>query len=303
MATTGELLTYNQLSEWRKDNPCILAGYRQETHSWKGCLQGLCFWHNESANTWSHLLGAIISITLLVRGLSPNNLPVFERMDVIHAYKTSKTASDDGFDSLGMWLFLLGCFVCFTCSATFHGSLCHSHSVAAVMNRVDYLGILILGTLNYFSTFHYAFFCHPHIRNLYIFLMSLSGSIGIYLVCAPKYATPSYRRMRTYTFFALGFVVIFPFIHAMFKYGPAHVSQAIALEWLIVEATAYIFGALMYAERCPEFWFPGRFDFIGSSHQIFHICSMIATWAHYISLSKSYQFWWYGAGSGSCVMF
>jgi hypothetical protein len=37
-------------------------------------------------------------------------------------------------------------------------------------------GILVLGTVNYFPTFHYAFFCAPQLRNLYIALMSISGS-------------------------------------------------------------------------------------------------------------------------------
>lgn len=97
-------------------------------------------------------------------------------------------------------------------------------------------GILVLGTLNYFPVFHYAFYCDPSIRNVYIAMMTVSGCsvfihlrcllcansvilAGIYLVCSPSYASPAYRRMRTYTFFALGFVVIFPFAHAAYKYG------------------------------------------------------------------------------------
>jgi hypothetical protein len=37
-------------------------------------------------------------------------------------------------------------------------------------------GILALGTVNFFPTFHYAFFCYPHLRDIYIALMTVSGS-------------------------------------------------------------------------------------------------------------------------------
>jgi adiponectin receptor len=120
------------------------------------------------------------------------------------------------------------------------------------MNRIDYLGnalnapmlfadrfvgILVLGTVNFFPTFHYSFFCDPSLRNLYILLMTLSGcseshgmlvnilslltstTAGIWLIYTPAYSTPAYRRMRTYTFITLGFVAVFPFVHAIWRYG------------------------------------------------------------------------------------
>lgn len=32
----------------------------------------------------------------------------------------------------------------------------------------------------------------------------------------------------------------------------------------------YLLGAAIYAKRVPERWFPGRFDVLLASHQIFH---------------------------------
>ena len=34
---------------------------------------------------------------------------------------------------------------------------------------------------------------------------------------------------------------------------------------------SYIFGAILYILRFPEKKFRGKFDYIGSSHQLFHI--------------------------------
>ena len=33
----------------------------------------------------------------------------------------------------------------------------------------------------------------------------------------------------------------------------------------------YCLGPLVYATRIPERWLPGKFDFAGHSHQLFHI--------------------------------
>ena len=44
----------------------------------------------------------------------------------------------------------------------------------------------------------------------------------------------------------------------------------------------YIFGAVMYAKKLPEKAYPGKFDFFGNSHSIFHFCvvagAMLAMW-------------------------
>eukprot|EP00345_Euplotes_harpa_P006125 CAMPEP_0168318120 /NCGR_PEP_ID=MMETSP0213-20121227/287_1 /TAXON_ID=151035 /ORGANISM="Euplotes harpa, Strain FSP1.4" /LENGTH=50 /DNA_ID=CAMNT_0008319121 /DNA_START=1300 /DNA_END=1448 /DNA_ORIENTATION=- len=40
--------------------------------------------------------------------------------------------------------------------------------------------------------------------------------------------------------------------------------------WYIGGAT-YIFGAFIYAIKFPERYFPGKFDFGGHSHNLFHV--------------------------------
>ena len=40
-------------------------------------------------------------------------------------------------------------------------------------------------------------------------------------------------------------------------------------------------GALLYAMRIPEKWFPGYCDIWFQSHQIFHICVVAAAFVHY----------------------
>ncbi|KAJ7054143.1 hemolysin-III related-domain-containing protein [Mycena amicta] len=286
---------WSELESWQLDNAGIRTGYRRLTYSWFGCLSTLSWWHNETVNIWSHLLGAIGVVgvsTLLFQSKYPhesNNLSEFALLGV--SWPLTGPSGATSSDTTLLMVFLAGAFVCFLCSALFHSSTCHSEPVVRYMNRVDYFGILALGTVNYFPTFHYAFFCAPALRNLYIALMTISGSTGIYLACSPTYATPQYRRMRTYTFFACGGVVLVPFIHAVWRSGLQEADNAISLRWILAEAGFYVGGALLYSERFPECRWPGRFDLIGSSHQIFHICSLLAVWAHYQSVAASFRYW------------
>ncbi|KAF7303829.1 hypothetical protein MIND_00612700 [Mycena indigotica] len=295
-----QTLDWSELELWQRDNPGIQTGYRRLTYSWVACLKTLTWWHNETGrqslfillklrnqvNIWSHLLGALGLIVVLLFSLYNGNYLSFALPDTDSLAGISTQGDETIFT-----VFLAGAFICFSCSAVFHSALCHSEPIAKYMNRVDYFGILALGTVNYFPTFHYAFFCEPGLRNLYIALMTASGSTGIYLACSPTYASPEYRRMRTYTFFACGGVVLVPFVHAICRKGYQQADQAISFRWIVVEAMFYVIGALLYSERFPESRWPGRFDLIGSSHQVFHICSLLAVLAHCQSIVTSFRYW------------
>ncbi|KAJ6627447.1 HlyIII-domain-containing protein [Mycena sp. CBHHK59/15] len=296
MATPpSNLQKYSDLPAWRQDNPAILTGYRKETDSWSGIIDGLWVWHNETINIWSHLLGALSIVGFFWLCNVGTSWEWIASNPLLSSARTV-TWCDRG----GMGIFLLGALMCFGCSTAFHASTCHSQSVVRYMNRVDYLGILVLGTVNFFPSFHYAFFCDPHLRNLYIFSMTLSGLVGIYLVCAPTYASPAYRRMRTYTFFTLGVVALAPFVHCFVRYGIDQAAKSLSTRWIVIEIVAYVGGALLYSERCPECLAPGKFDIIGASHQIFHVCSLVAVLTHYLAISDGFRYWHFER-NGSCI--
>ena len=63
------------------------------------------------------------------------------------------------------------------------------------------------------------------------------------------------------------------------------------LHYLVLSGALYVVGALLYACRVPERFAPGKFDYIGASHQIFHFFILGAAFAHYISLRRGYAFW------------
>jgi adiponectin receptor len=47
-----------------------------------------------------------------------------------------------------------------------------------------------------------------------------------------------------------------------------------------VGGAVFIFGAITYMFRIPERFWPRKFDVIGNSHSIFHVCVIVGGYIH-----------------------
>ncbi|ORZ04725.1 putative hemolysin-III channel protein Izh2 [Lobosporangium transversale] len=270
------ICTWDDLPTWMRDNPSILTGYRRQTFSYKKCLASLLFLHNESVNIWSHLLGALACV--IIAPLIYTN--VFQTLDTILWA-----------DIVVFYIFLFGAVICLSISGFFHTFSCHSEPVCGHWNRCDYVGIVLLITGSYIPSTYYMFYCFKTWQILYSALITVFGIATIISVIRPELRRPHYRWIRSVMFLALGFSGIFSLIHAAFLYGFSLGQKAIALDYLLYMAASYVIGALLYASRTPEKFFPGKFDHFGSSHQIFHICVLMGVTFHIIGTIKTMSFW------------
>jgi len=90
-------------------------------------------------------------------------------------------------------------------------------------------------------------------------------------------------------FMLFGFFGAVPGAHFAFSscrpgYGPycgeGFLGKLDALGGLLLMGASYLIGGLVFATRFPEAWKPGRFNFIGHSHQLFHILVVMAATVH-----------------------
>lgn len=58
--------TYDEFPLHYRHNQYITRGYRVGFRGWKSMARTLCMCHNETVNVWSHGIGALIFITILV---------------------------------------------------------------------------------------------------------------------------------------------------------------------------------------------------------------------------------------------
>jgi adiponectin receptor len=69
--------------------------------------------------------------------------------------------------------------------------------------------------------------------------------------------------------------------HKLLLYGGRQ-EAVVTAGFEALMGTLYGLGAAVYALRVPERWFPGRFDLVGHSHQLFHLFVIAGAYAHYL---------------------
>ncbi|CEL51619.1 ADIPOR-like receptor SPBC12C2,09c OS=Schizosaccharomyces pombe (strain 972 / ATCC 24843) GN=SPBC12C2.09c PE=3 SV=1 [Rhizoctonia solani AG-1 IB] len=154
---------------------------------------------------------------------------------------------------------------------------------------LDYTGIVVLTVGSFYPCVYYGFYCDPYLQTAYLFSITVAGIGAAYVVLSPGYSTPAYRWARTTVFLALGLTAIVPVLHGLRLYGFSRLRQEMGLLWLLGSGVLYVTGALIYASRMPERWHPGRFDYFGASHQIFHVCVVLAALCHYQCISTAFE--------------
>nr|CDI52599.1 related to Adiponectin receptor 1 [Melanopsichium pennsylvanicum 4] len=199
--------------------------------------------------------------------------------------------SPDTLDVAGFAAFFIGSVICLGFSSTYHAIQCHSQSISKKFNKLDYVGIVVMIVGSFLPALHYGFYCHPHYQLAYSLAISSLGTLAMYVVLAPTYATPAYRPYRTAVFLVLGLSAVVPVAHVVNLYGYRTITETMGLRFLILSGALYVIGACLYAARVPERFAPGKFDMVGASHQIFHVLILAAAAAHYISIRRAYAFW------------
>lgn len=105
------------------------------------------------------------------------------------------------------------------------------------------------------------------------------------LCCVSVYRHQRYRVLKTVCFIALGFSGTIPLMHFQWHLGYIHFITL----WLLVMGACYLIGAAIYVTQVPERWWPGAFDFIGSSHQLWHLSIFAAVLVHYVGLMHMFE--------------
>lgn len=263
LAQEQRLITYADLPHPWRVNPHILDGYRFTTSKVE-CLTSVFTPSNELVNIWSHLIGLFIILTI-----------------AFYFYPLSQnfTLSTKADVAVAAVFFVAAC-KCLVCSTVWHtmNGIAHQN----LMERfacVDYTGISFLVAASIVTTEYTAFYCEPVSRSVYILMTSSLGIAGVILPWHPTFnrADMAWARVAFYVTLALtGFAPIVQLsltrglAWSLFFYSPIMKSLLV-----------YLTGACIYASQVPERWCPGVFDYIGGSHNIWHLAVLGGILFHY----------------------
>jgi len=265
------LIRYEDLPHPWRVNPHIVKGYRF-TESKIECIQSAFNVSNELVNIWSHAIGLIIVLSI-----------------AFYFYPTSVNFSvSSGADIFIAAVFFFAACKCLVCSTLWHTM--NSIAEQNLMERfacVDYTGISLLIAASIMTTEYTAFYCEPVSRWTYIVCTATLGIGGVILPWHPTFNRADMNWARVAFYVALGATGFAPIVQLNLTRGP---------EWsyyfyapLVKSVSVYMIGALIYAAQIPERWCPGWFDYIGGSHNIWHLAVLGGILFHYLAMQDFFS--------------
>jgi adiponectin receptor len=152
---------------------------------------------------------------------------------------------------------------------SYHIFLDHSSSIRTSTCRFDYLGIVIPLYGTTIAATHFGFRREPRLQDVYQLIATVSA-----IACAIATFHPTFtkhRHLRTSLYCLLGLSSFLPIIHGVLLHGMQEHDQQMSLRYYLALGVCHATGAMVYAARVPERWYPRRFDVWGSSHQVMHV--------------------------------
>lgn len=223
---------WNEIPAWMRENHYITSGYRTQSNSYQKSFASLGYVHNETANIWTHLIGAVLAATTAL---------------VLYVVLRPRFNQATNEDVTVFACFFLSAITCLGMSATFHTILNHSQAVAKFGQRLDHIGIVVLIWGSFIPSIYYGFRAEPGLIRLYWAMITTIGAGTLLAVLHPRFRSPEWRPLRAFMFVAMGLSAVFPVFHGVKLYGYAQLEKQIGLSWMVLQGALYIAGAAIYA--------------------------------------------------------
>ncbi|KAI9005176.1 hemolysin-III related-domain-containing protein [Phycomyces nitens] len=260
------LLHYEELPIPWRNNENIYTGYRF-LNSTAECWYSLLYVHNETGNIYTHLFGLVFLAMMGTYHLLYS--PVLSDIPIV--------------DKVFFGIFFIAACKCLLCSTVWHtlsgiSDLQTYRKVACL----DYVGISVLICASIILCEYYGFYNHDIWRNTYI---TATGSMAVLGVAMPfmSWFDHSERRwLRTTFFVVMASSAVIPIVHLCIANGPKETANF--LSPFSKSITSYIIGVIVYGNQLPERIWPGKFDHLGHSHQLWHLFVMGGIWYNYTAI-------------------
>ena len=245
-------------------------------------------YYYEKLNNLNTTLQTIIKATKIVK---INNL--LENISS-HFKKLKNIFSIHNKSSLEKWplyIFLISAFLCLIFSTIFHMVGNMSQKIHRFFSRFDYGGISLLISGSTFPPYYYFFYCDNFFKIFYLLFITIFGLSVFLYSFTPKFHLKETKKIRGTLFLIFGISAGIPILHmGFFGNNIKGFIEMPKLFFWYIGGISYIIGAFLFMFRVPEKLYPGKFDIIGSSHQIFHILVVIGVITHYFGSLDAYYY-------------
>jgi adiponectin receptor len=173
----------------------------------------------------------------------------------------------------------------------YHIFLDHSESVRIWTCRFDYLGIVIPLYGTTIASTHFTFRCKISLQDAYNVFATVVGLACAITTLHPSFSGPQSRHLRTTLYLLLGASSFIPLVHGLCLYGLEEMHSRMGLGYYLGLGMCHGTGALMYAARVPERWYPRHYDIVGNSHQIMHVLVVCGAAIYGVGVLGARKYW------------
>ncbi|XP_076823248.1 membrane progestin receptor epsilon-like [Clavelina lepadiformis] len=269
-------------------NKYIVHGYRPSPSSWNYCLKSLFYPTNETLNVWSH------AIPLFAMAKHYWNFaclyPDYLTSPIFYPY----------------WVFVVGVVAVFSGSCFAHLFQCKSPAFFNACFCYDYAGIAIYGAGTAVAVGLYLcpYSCtglSPDSSSWIFDVVVVVHPLAVVCLCLSLY--PGVPTTLSYILRIITCIVyvLVAFLPCFYKYTLVpdsasamqcrlgnDVASIITFAIMII---CFIISALLQGTKYPESFYPGKFDIIGHSHQIFHLLFAIVVFLQTLLIEWSLTEW------------
>ncbi|KII73424.1 Adiponectin receptor protein [Thelohanellus kitauei] len=276
-----QLMNHWDLPDWLRDNVYLHHFHRPQLATFRLCFKSMFSIHTETGNIWTHLIGlAILFFSMIYIFARP-----FFTTDGYPYYPK-------GFkEYLSFAAFFAGGCSCLTFSWLFHTLYCHSPKINKLFAKLDYCGISLLICGSMIPVFYFSYYCHVSLMITYMVIATFMAMLCIIASLMDIMSTPKFRPIRGCIFLAFGLSSVVPIFHHFIIYPSSYTLEVTQLYMLIIMGSLYVTGCLIYMFLIPERYFPGKLNIVAHSHQIFHVCVVVAAMIHLYAICKMSSFW------------
>ncbi|XP_065903323.1 progestin and adipoQ receptor family member 3-like isoform X2 [Dysidea avara] len=173
----------------------------------------------------------------------------------------------------GIFIIMDVCFqVCMMCSAGYHIFHCQSELASKRWLGLDLAGVSVGFCGILFPGAYYAFYCNQHLQTFYLLLLVMCLTISAVLQMHSAFLSAQWQMRRLLLYSISVFLGLVPVLHWVVLQGGVYGTVVMLfMPYITTIFLLIVIGGVFYATKFPERQFPGRFNFIGSSHQWWHV--------------------------------
>ncbi|NXS35690.1 MPRGB protein, partial [Pomatostomus ruficeps] len=255
------LLSIHQVPKSYRE-PGILLGYRAPRSSFCACLLSLFQLTNETLNIWTHLVPAAYFLWLLRERLragweDPEARPFLAFLGTCCLYPLASSGAHT--------------FSPLSCRARHLGYCC------------DYaaLSLYSLGSALAYSAYSFPLeWVGSAFHDFYVPVAVLNTALSTGLSCYSRFLEAEWpglsKASRTLAFVYPYIFDSIPLFYRLWRCGAGGCTEG-SVPLHVRHSLCALLTCLAFTARLPERLAPGRFDFIGHSHQVFHVCGILGT--------------------------